>query len=93
MALQEVVQRPFEAKLPEGRARLMDLLNHTMTRAAKATLQTLPKLVQTVWCLLPAASFASVTILHCDMTLLRRRSIDMRTSLGQGYGPLDGDHM
>lgn len=41
---QDLVQKPFEAKQPEGKARLMDLLAHSMTRAAKGSVLTLPKL-------------------------------------------------
>ena len=47
-SVQEVVQRPFEAQQPQGRAQLMELLSRTMTRASKGTLLTLPKLTRTV---------------------------------------------
>lgn len=41
---QAAVQKPFEARLPEGRARLVALLRQVMIRAAKADLVTLPRL-------------------------------------------------
>ncbi len=41
---QAAVQRPFEARRPEGRAQLVALLRQVMIRAAKADLITLPRL-------------------------------------------------
>ena len=35
------MQRPFEAHLPEGRERLMQILRHTAIRASKEDLQTM----------------------------------------------------
>lgn len=41
---QAAVQKPFEARRPEGRERLVALLRQVMIRAAKADLLTLPRL-------------------------------------------------
>jgi len=40
------VRIPFEARRPEGRSRLVELLRSCMIRAVKADLLTLPKLVR-----------------------------------------------
>ena len=41
---QAAVQKPFEARRPEGRERLVAMLRQVMIRAAKADLLTLPRL-------------------------------------------------
>ena len=46
--VQDAVQKPFEAKQPEGRARLKSLLARIMIRAAKSDLVTIPPLFSKV---------------------------------------------
>lgn len=45
---QEAVQKPFEAKQPIGRERLLELLSRIMIRAAKADLISIPPLYSKV---------------------------------------------
>ena len=40
------MRTPFEARRPEGRSRLVELLRGCMIRAVKADLLTLPKLIR-----------------------------------------------
>lgn len=42
LAVQDAVQKPFEAGQEAGRVRLMALLKHIMIRAAKSDLVTIP---------------------------------------------------
>ena len=46
--MQEAVQKPFEARQPAGKRRLMDLLSRTMIRAAKKDLRMIPPLMYQV---------------------------------------------
>ena len=49
-AVQDAVQKPFEAGQEAGRVRLMALLKHIMIRAAKSDLVTIPPCHYKVGC-------------------------------------------
>ena len=60
--LQERIQRPFEAKVWEARARLVQLLQSVMVRAAKSQLRSLPPLNRSVRIARPPISC------HCSLS-------------------------
>ena len=79
---QAAVQKPFEARRPEGRERLVALLRQVMIRAAKADLLTLPRLEYKVGGTRVCSQVSGPRLLRVHDAVARSRSRSSALSVG-----------